>query len=199
MLLWALPSCAVLLAAALDPLFNAFRQHMARGNEAPIFYSTAVACLFLVLVLDLGVKRYPRPTERNREVMRLLHQSMGPSDVLLVHRRMLEQYDYYSRLQGWAARRVYVGNTDWPCCPRNGSAIFINPDIQSYDEDLRQAVAEVQRPGQVWMFLPSGQRGHSDFFRWKIEATPGLMRRQSCYETHREGFDQSLVLAYECR
>ena len=199
MLLWALPCCAVLLAAALEPLFNAFRQHIARGNEAPIFYSTAVACLFLVLVLDLGVRRYPRPTERNREAMSLLHQYMGPSDVLLVHRRMLEQYDYYSRLQGWAARRVYVGNTDWPCCPRNGSAVFINPGIQSYDEDLRQAAALIERPAQVWMFLPSGQRGHSESLRWKIEATPGLMQRQSCYETHREGFDQSLVLAYECR
>jgi hypothetical protein len=198
-LLWALPGCAVLLAATLDPLFNAFRQRIARGNEAPIFYSTAVVCLFLVLVLDLGVRRYPRPTERNREAMRLLHQSMGPSDVLLVHRRMLEQYDYYSRLQGWAARRVYVGNTDWPCCPRNGAAVFINPGIQSYDEDLRQAAALIERPAQVWMFLPSGQRGHSESLRWKIEATPGLMQRQSCYETHREGFDQSLVLAYLCR
>jgi hypothetical protein len=199
MLLWALPCCAALLATTLDPLFNAFRQRIARGNEAPIFYSTAVACLFLVLVLDLGVRRYPRPTERNSEAMRLLRQSMGPSDVLLVHRRMLEQYDYYSRLQGWAARRVYVGNTDWPCCPRNGPAVFINPGIQSYDEDLRRAAALIQRPAQVWMFLPSGQRGHSESFRWKIEATPGLMQGQSCYETHREGFDQSLVLAYQCR
>jgi hypothetical protein len=199
MLLWALPCCAVLLAAALDPLFDAVRQRIARGNEAPIFYSTAVVCLFLVLVLDLGVRRYPRPTEQNSEAMRLLHQSMGPSDVLLVHRRMLEQYDYYSRLQGWAARRVYVGNTDWPCCPRNGSAVFINPDIQSYDQDLREAAALIERPGQLWMFLPSGQRGHSDFLLWKLAATPGLMQRQSCYETHREGFDQSLVLAYQCR
>jgi hypothetical protein len=199
MLVWVLPCFAALLAAALDPLFDAVRQRIARGNEAPIFYSTAVVCLFLVLVLDLGVRRYPRPTERNREAMRLLHQSMGPSDVLLVHRRMLEQYYYYSRLQGWAARRVSVGNTDWPCCPRNGSAVFINPGIQSYDEDLRQAAALIERPAQVWMFLPSGQRGHSESLRWKIEATPGLMQRQSCYETHREGFDQSLVLAYECR
>jgi hypothetical protein len=186
------------LAAALDPLFDAVRQRIARGNEAPIFYSTAVVCLFLVLVLDLGVRRYPRPTEQNSEAMRLLHQSMGPSDVLLVHRRMLEQYDYYSRLQGWTARRVYVGNTDWPCCPRNGPTVFINPGIQSYAADLRQAAALIERPGQVWMFLPSGQRGHSESLRWKIEATPGLMQLQSCSETHREGFDQSLVLAYQC-
>lgn len=199
LLLWALPGCAVLLAATLDPLFNAFRQRITGGNEAPLFYGTAVACLFLVLVLDLGVMRYPRPNERNSEAMRLLHQSMGPSDGLLVHRRMLEQYYYYSRLQGWAARRVYVGDTDWPCCPRNGATVFVNPGIQSYAEDLRQAAALIERPGQLWMFLPSGQHGHSESLRWKIVATPGLMRLQSCYETHREGFDQSLVLAYECR
>ena len=198
MLLWALPGCAALLAATLDPLLNAFRQRIARGNEAPIFYSMAVACLFLVLVLDLGVRRYPRPNERNSEAMRFLRQSMGPADSLLVHRRMLEQYDYYSRLQGWTARRVYVGNTDWPCCPRNGPTVFINPGIQSYAADLRQAAALIERPGQVWMFLPSGQRGHSESLRWKIEATPGLMQLQSCSETHREGFDQSLVLAYQC-
>lgn len=197
-LLWTLPACATLLAVTLDPLLRAFRERLARGNEASVFYGTAVACCLLVLVLDVGVMRYPRPNERNSEAMRLLHRSMGPSDVLLVHRRMLEQYDYYSRLQGWTAPRVYVGNTDWPCCPRNGPTVFINP-IESYAADLSHAVALIKRPGTVWMLLPSGQRGHSESLRPKIVATPHLMRLQSCYETRREGFDQSLVLAYDCR
>jgi len=198
MLLWALPGCAVLLATSLEPLFSALRQRIARGNEAPIFYSMAVACCFLVLVLNVVVMRYPRPNERNSEAMRLLRQSMGPLDGLFVHRRMLEQYDYYSRLQGWAAVRVYVGNTDWPCCPRNGPLSLSTPGIESYAADLRQAAALIQHTGQLWMLLPSGKQGHSEMLRWKIVATPGLMQRQSCYETHREGFDQSLVLAYEC-
>jgi hypothetical protein len=197
-LLWSLPACATLLAATLNPLLSAFRQRLAHGNEAPIFYSAAAASLFLVLVLNVAVVRYPRPNERNSEAMRLLRQSMGPSDVLLVHRRMLEQYDYYSRLQGWAAPRIYVGNTDWPCCPRNGPTVFINP-MESYAADLSQAIALIKRPGKVWMFLPSGQRGHSESLRPKIVATPSLMELRSCYETRREGFDQSLVLAYECR
>jgi len=197
-LLWTLPACATLLAATLDLLLNILRQRLAWVNESPVFYGTAAACFFLVLVLNFGVMRYPRPNERNSQAMRLLRQSMGPSDVLLVHRRMLEQYDYYSRLQGWAAPRIYVGNTDWPCCPRNGPTVFIDP-IESYITDLRQAAALIERPGIVWMFLPSGQRGHSESLRPKIVATPSLMQLQSCYEIRREGFDQSLVLAYQCR
>jgi hypothetical protein len=45
------------------------------------------------------------------------------------------------------------------------------------------------------MLLPWGR---SDLV-WKMEATPGVMQLQSCHETHREGFDQTLVLAYQCR
>jgi uncharacterized membrane protein len=195
MLLWALSSCAVLLATALDPLFNAIRQRIARGTQAPIFYGTAVACLFAVLAFDLIVRHYPRPNEQNGEAMRLLHQSMGPSDMLFVHRRMIEQYHYYSGLQGWDARRVYVGNTGWPsCCARNGATYDSSPGVETYAIDLRRATAQIQRPGQLWMFLPWG---HSDLIL-KIMATPGLMQVQSCYESHREDFDQSLVLAYEC-
>ncbi len=197
-LLWALPACAVVLATTLDTLLKAVRERLSWSNEAPIFYGAAAACFFLVLVLNFGVLHYPRPNERNSEAMRLLRHSMGPSDVLLVHRRMLEQYDYYSRLQGWAAPRIYVGDTDWPCCPRNGPTVFINP-MESYMADLRQAAALVNRPGNVWMFLPSGQQGHSELLRPKIVATPSLMQLQSCEETRREPFDQSLVLAYRCR
>ncbi len=195
MLLWALPACAASLAAALDQLFNAIRQRLARGNEAPLFYVTAVACLFAVLAFNLIVRRYPRPNEQNSEAMRLLHQSMGPSDILFVHRRMIEQYRYYSGRQGWAPRRVYFGNTDWPCCARNGESYLDSPNIQSYAAELRQTAAQIRRPGELWMFLPWG---HSDL-RWKMDATPDVMRHQTCYETHRADFDQSAVLAYECR
>jgi hypothetical protein len=199
MLLWALPGCAVLLAATLDAAWKAFRQRLAGGNEAAIFYGAALACFVAVLAVNLVALRYPSPNERNSEAMRLLRQSVGPSDSLYVHGRMLEQYYYYSRLQGWAPRRVYMGNVDLPCCPRNGATGVTSPDIQSYAADLRQAVAQIQRPGQLWMLLPSGRVGHSYFLQWKLVATPGLMQRQACYETHREGFDQSLVLAYQCR
>jgi hypothetical protein len=195
MLLWALPGCAVLLAATLDPVFNAIRLRIARGNQTPIFYSAAAACFFAVLAFNLIVVRYPRPNERNAAAMRFLHQSMGPSDILFVHRRMIEQYHYYSGLQGWAPRRVDFGNTDWPCCARNGESYLDSPNIQSYAAELRQAAAQIERPGQLWMFLPWG---HSDL-RWKMDATPDVMQLQSCHETHREDFDQSVVLAYQCR
>jgi hypothetical protein len=198
-LLWALPGCAVLLVTTLDPLFNALRQGMARGHEAPIFYGTTAACLCAVLAFDLVVMRNPRPNEQNGEAMRLLHSSMSPSDGLFVHGRMIQQYYYYSRLQGWAPRRLYVGNTDWPCCPRNRAAVPVDPGIPGYAKDLRQAVAQVERPGHLWMFLPSGQQGHSEFLIWMLVATPSLMQGQSCYESHREGFDQALLLAYQCR
>jgi hypothetical protein len=196
MLLWALPGCAVLLATTMDQLFDVFRQRMARGSEASIFYGTIAACVFAVLVFNVVIMRNARPNERNAEAMRLLHQSMGPSDVLFVHRRMLEQYDYYSRLQGWAPRRVYVGNADWPaCCARDGVTHESNPDIQNYTADLHRATAQTERPGQLWMFLPWGRYELLS----KIVATPGLMQLQSCHETRREGFDESLVLAYQCR
>jgi Dolichyl-phosphate-mannose-protein mannosyltransferase len=196
MLLWSLPGCAVLLATALDQLFNTLRQRMAWGRQAPILYGTAVMCFFAVLVLNLIAIRYPRPNEQNGEAMRLLHQSMGPADTLFVHRRMVEQYYYYSRLQGWAPARVYIGNTGWPtCCARNLTNYDASTDIQSYVAELHQIGAQLQRPGQVWMLLPWGR---SDLV-WKMEATPSVMQLQSCQETHREGFDQTLVLAYQCR
>ncbi len=196
MLLWALPGCAVLLATTLDQLWNAWRQRLAPRNDAPIFYGTAAACLFAVAVLNVIAIRYPRPNEQNGEAMRLLHQSMGPSDTLFVHRRMVEQYYYYSRLQGWAPRSVYIGNTGWPtCCARNLTNYDASTDIQSYVAELHQVAAQIQRPGKLWMLLPWG---HSDL-TWKMEATPSVLQLQSCTEIHREGFDQTLVLAYQCR
>jgi hypothetical protein len=149
-----------------------------------------------VAVLNVIAIRYPRPNEQNGEAMRLLHQSMGPSDTLFVHRRMVEQYYYYSRLQGWAPRSVYIGNTGWPtCCARNPINYDASTDIQSYVTELHQIGAQLRRPGRVWMLLPWGR---SDLV-WKVEATPGVMQLQSCTEIHREGFDQTLVLAYQCR
>jgi hypothetical protein len=196
MLLWALPGCAALLAITLDELWLTLRRRMAPGKEARIFYGTAAVCFFAVLALNFIVIRYPRPNEQNGEAMRLLHQSMAPSDTLYVHRRMVEQYDYYSRLQGWAPRHVYIGNTGWPtCCARNPVNYDASTDLRTYVAELRQVGAEIQRPGKLWMLLPWGR---SDLV-WKVEATPGVMQLQACSETHREGFDQTLVLAYQCR
>ena len=195
MLLWALPSFAVALAAALEQLLNTFRQRMAREDEPVVFYGTALACFLAVLAVNVIVIRYPRPSERNSEAVRFLHQSMGPSDLLFVHRRMIEQFDYYSRLQGWAPRRVYIGQTDWPCCARTGETYIDTPNIQNYAGELHRTAAQIQPQARIWLFLPWGR---SDL-TWKMEATPDVMQLQSCHETHREDFDQSLVLAYQCR
>ena len=192
MLLWALPGCAALLAATVDQLWTTFAQGAMQWNQAPIFYSIAVACAFAALALNLAVVRYPRLNEQNSEAMHLLQRSIGPSDSLYVHGFMLQQYDYYSRLMGWAPRRVYVGNVDLPCCSRNGTNP-LNSTSQSYAADLRLAAAQVQPSGQLWMFLPSHLQVS------KIVATPELMQLEACHETHREGFDLALVLAYKCR
>lgn len=195
MLLWALPACAVLVTAAVDPVFDIFRLRVARGYDGPIFYGTALACLTAVLAFNVIVVRHPRPNEQNGEAMRLLQQSMAPSDILFVHRRMIEQYTYYSRLQSWVPQHLSIGNSDWPCCGRNGETYIDSPGVETYAADLRQAIAQVQRPGRVWMFLPWG---HNDLTP-KIEVTPDLMERESCYERRREDLDQTLVLAYQCR
>jgi hypothetical protein len=190
MLVWALPGCAVLLATAVEPLF---------GTGPRTFYSLAAAALVAVIVLQVVITRSPRPEERNREAMQLLSQSMNPSDLLFVYSGVLEQYEYYARLQGWTPPHAYLGNFGWPCCARNTEKRASSPGIHNFAADLRQAVQVKQPGGRVWMFLPSAQTGHwSAGLRERLNLVPEIMRGVSCHEILRAGFDQSLVLGYEC-
>ncbi|HJT89468.1 MAG TPA: glycosyltransferase family 39 protein [Bryobacteraceae bacterium] len=197
LLMWALPCIGLLIAAGLDPVFAALSAGVPKREQA-LRAVTVAASIFAVLASQMVLIRYPRPNERNREAVQFLRRNMEPADCLFVHGGSSEQFYYYRGLLGWSPECVYLGNTDWPCCPRGIAERASTPLAANFSQDLGRA-ADRARRARLWLLLPSGEEGHwSGKIRPELERLPVTLSRSGCLVERKELFDETMVVEARC-
>jgi len=196
LMLWALPSLTVLLCAALEPLSRLALVANSRQPRQWGEWAIAAACIVAVAGTSAAYALAARFQERNRDAVAYLQATVRADDVVFVHGGMHEAFEYYRRLLSWAPSRVYIGSTDWPCCPRHTDAITSFPTARDFAADLERA-CDMSRGRELWLMLPAGGWGGARL-RTRVAAIPAELKTIGCEERARQSFGETLLLTYHC-
>jgi len=195
MLIFALPSLALLMGLGVDALLAVFKDRPADAAVPAVAATLAIAG---VLVSQFVFFHFPRPNEENRPAIAFLKSKVGPTDILFIHGGMYEQYKYYRRLTGFHPGSVYVGNEQWPCCATGDRLDASSPSAPDFRSDLL-AAAGLVKGNRLWFFFPAGLEGHwSAAFAGEIRSVPAIMSAKGCTRELRQLFGYTLVESYSC-
>ena len=195
-LLWSLPSLALLILYALDP---AARWLAVRVRPRTVLIPTLTACLLAAVFADLFLVSRPTPTEDNRQAIEFIRSQIGPSGVLYVHAGMSQQLAYYQWSLPWNPARVYVGNTDWPCCFLNRDRVASDPRATDFASDLAEAASRAHGADSLWLLSPAGSPGHwSGGMADRLAAVPAILSTHACRQDRTRYFGETLVESFSC-
>jgi len=198
MLLFALPSAALLLGDSADTFLMWFSRNN-KAHQAGLRVIVAGTCIAVVAASQIIFFRYPRPAEENRSAIVFIKSHMDSHDLLFVHGGMFEQLKYYRTALGFHPERIYVGNEQWPCCATGDRKEATSPAVKDFESDLLEA-ARRATGHSLWLLFPAGSAGHwSGVFRPKFDAMPAILKEGGCNREARNLFGQTLVESYSCR
>ena len=194
MSMFALPGLALMLGYAADTLLR--RQTEARG---PVLRAgIAGVCALAIVASQIVFFRYPRQTEDNRPAIQWIQSRFQPGDLLFVHGGVYEQFKYYRTRLGFQPQRVYIGNTQWPCCATGDREMASTPSAKDLASDFVEA-ARAARGDRLWLFLPAGSDGHwSSALRSRIQDALAVLSVAGCRQESQREFGHSRVESYAC-
>jgi hypothetical protein len=196
MLLFALPSVALLLGQSTDVLLTPLIHSQA--HQPGLRVTVVGVCIAAVAASQVIFLRYPRPAEENRPAMAFVKSRLDPGELLFVHGGMYEQFKYYRTALGFYPEHLYIGN-EWPCCATGDRKEATSPSVKGMESDLLEA-ARRARGHRLWLLFPAGLVGHwSAAFRDKIHAASTILIRGGCKQEVRRLFGETLVESYSCR
>jgi hypothetical protein len=197
MLLWALPSAALLLGDGANSVLTWMGRNEAFQAAVPVM--VAWACIAAVLATQIIFIRYPPVTEENRPAIAFIKGHMNPQDLVFVHPGMLEQFKYYRTALGFWPEHVYIGNGEWPCCPTGNFEEVSSPGLQDYRNDLLEA-ARRAKGYDLWLLSPAGLEGAwASTFRSELESFPAVLAEGGCQREVHRLFGETKVESYSCR
>lgn len=197
MLLFALPSTALLLGESADLLLMPSIHNQAHQTGLRVI--VVGICVVMAVASQVILFRYPRPAEENRPAMAFVKSRLSSGDLLFVHGGMYEQFKYYRTVLGFHPEHIYVGNEQWPCCATGDRKDATSSSVKDFESDLLEA-ARLAKGHGLWLLFPAGLTGHwSAVFREKIQAAPTILKRGGCEREVRSLFGQTLVESYSCR
>ncbi len=155
--------CFLLLAAVnVEDLAGWMR---ARWSRLPV---NGLVLLAAAVVVFLGVRKQFhegrfQPEEDMAGAVRYLRKNVGPSDLILVHASLREDFLLYATIQNWKNPLAIYGDTEWPCCPRGKRA---SPDAFTPAQVLQDLDAKVPHDffGRIWLFY-TDRPLHWDYVR----------------------------------
>jgi hypothetical protein len=194
MLLFALPSVALLLGLGIDILLAL---PVLRAHQTGLCITVVGICIAMVLASQVIFFRYPRPNEENRPAMALLKSSLDLGDLLFVQGGMYEQFKYYRIALGFRPQNIYVGN-EWPCCATGDRNEATSPFVRDFGRDLLEAASRA-RGHRLWLLIAAGSVSHwSAPFRDEIQGAPRILIGGGCKQEVRRLFGETLVESYSC-
>jgi hypothetical protein len=197
MLLFALPSTALLLGESADVLL--ISSIHSRAHQTGLRVTVVGTCVVAVVASQVSFLRYPRPAEENRSAMAFVKSRLDPGDLLFVHGGMYEQFKYYRTALGFHPEHIYIGNKQWPCCATGDREEATSTSVKDFESDLLEAARRAKGHG-LWLLFPAGSMGHwSALFREKIQAASMVLLGGGCQRASRRLFGQTLVESYSCR
>jgi len=196
MILWMLPAATVLIVYSVEPVWNlrakAFAVHRLRLNRL----AAAIGVLAVVSGSYL-IRAAEQPGEDGRRAYRVVQVQARAGDYVYVHAGLSEQVKYYGNLFGTLPARVYLGNTNWPCCAINQASRVANPAAKTMREDFDSLVADAAGE-RIWMVVPSGAPGHwSNVIRDSLDGVPGMMAERGYELQWTEALDMVRVHLFE--
>jgi Dolichyl-phosphate-mannose-protein mannosyltransferase len=199
MLMFALPSLALLLGYGAEGILVSVFQRLSPTGQTIFRLSLYAACALVVLASQFVYFGQPRPTEENKPALLFIQSRLAPSDLLFVHPGMYEQFKYYRTALGFHPQQLYVGNVQWPCCATGDRQDSSSSVVKDLAGDLREAVLR-SKGHRLWLFFPAATAGHwSAIFRHEIELTPAVLAGVGCAQEVHRLYGQTLVESYVCR
>jgi len=200
MIVWLLPCIVTLVAHALQRGLRLVEERLAGpAGHRVLDFGVPAACLVAAVAGQALLFRYPRPAEHNRPAVQLLASQAAAHDTIFLHGGTSEAFAYYSRLLGWRPRSVYLGNTGWPCCPKNQQERVSHPEVREFADDLILAAGQA-RGHRLWLYLPAATDGHwTRPQRSTLESAARHLAGAGCTEHLRKSFDQIQVWAFDCK
>lgn len=201
LVIWILPALVVVVIYAVEPLWIRIERLLQRTlSLGAVEIIVAVLCILYAMTNMWFLKQHPQYREEGREAVEYLRDRMGPADSLFVHGRHQQQFIFYTRHFNWSPATVYMGATEWPCCPRNKILRVSNPQASNFKEDIHSFMLR-SRGNKVWLLLPAA----SDPPAWRkwvqgdrIEGVPAVMWNEGCRDIEKKEFRNVLVYAYAC-
>jgi len=198
--IWILPALVVVVIYAVEPLWIRIERLLQRTlSLGAVEIIAAVLCILYVMTNMWFLKQHPQSREEVREAVEYLRDRMGPADSLFVHGANEQQFIFYTRHFNWSPATVYMGATEWPCCPRNKILRVSNPQASNFKEDIHSFMLR-SRGDKVWLLLPAANdpRHWTKMLQGIINSVPAVMRNEGCREIEKKEFRNALVYAYAC-
>lgn len=198
--LWMLPGCIVLLLYAVEALGKRLSLRLPGIQSAKLRYGMLPGfCVLAVLSSAWYVRAHPGSGDDARSAVLYLKSHAVSTDALFLHGGLAEEFDYYRRGYGLSASKIYLGNTEWPCCSQNKKLRVSNPEAHTLREDL-QTFLRLFGPGRVWLILPTADDpGHWSFVtRKSIPQAWSLMESEGCRQIERQVYQNAQVILYSC-
>lgn len=198
--IWILPALVVVVIYAVEPLWIFIERLLQRTlSLRAVEIMVAVLCILYAMTNMWFLKQHPQSREEVREAVEYLRDRMGPADSLFVHGANEQQFIFYTRHFNWSPASVYMGATEWPCCPRNKILRVSNPQASNFKEDIHSFMLR-SRGNKVWLLLPAANdpRHWTKMLQGIIKGVPTVMWNEGCREIEKKEFRNALVYAYGC-
>src|SRR5581483_8947272 len=199
LVLWMLPPCFVLLCFAAEPALDRVLSMLHSQRFRSAISSTIYACCLLAVGFSFVLMARQRGSfEGNREMFETIARSWKRGDCLFVHGGLSEQFALYSRWMRWDPPCLYLGNTDWPCCPLERQSRATNPAAQTFHDDVASAIAKTH-PKRLWLALPSGTAGTwSAGLRPLLDRLPDTLKPLGCQIEKTQEYGDVTLKAVRC-
>jgi hypothetical protein len=199
LLLWTLPCCCVLICFAVEPLLHwLLSLSRLHPEQSAVSCFILAICIFGIAGSYFVMARRGDGGERNREMFQTIKASWKPGDCLFVHGGVAEQFALYRNWLHWKPARVYIGNSNWPCCALNIQKRSSNPSARDLHEDVTSAVAELH-PHRLWLVLASGAPGASITIpTQELEHLPDTLRRLGCPLQRKQSYGWVMLMQADC-
>jgi hypothetical protein len=198
--IWILPALVVVVMYAVEPLWIRIERLLQRTlSLGAVEIIVVVLCILYGMTNMWFLKQHPHYKEEVREAVEYLRDRMGPADSLFVHGWIGQQFIFYTRHFNWSPASVYMGATEWPCCPRNKILRVSNPQASNFKEDIHSFMLR-SRGNRVWLLLPAANDPHFPYRMLSgiIKGVPAVMWNEGCRDIEKKEFRNVLVYAYAC-
>jgi uncharacterized membrane protein len=151
MLIWMLPLGTVQLVYGAEPVWKLLTAKMSPSNAFALATGiTLLVCVFAVYFNLFVVSR--SNGQDARSAILYLKDHVGHEDPIFVRGSTVEQMIYYDDRLGWHPERLYVGDTNLPCCLRTFQVVSPSLADQGFAEDIH-TFASSSTGRRAWFFM----------------------------------------------